>query len=308
MAKIKISKVAKDLNVALPTVIEFLRKKNITIDDNPNARIEDDIVEILANEFRSDKDQKSKSEQLSSERQKEKAKPAPKEAPAPVEEIVLPIEPAIAPKIVGKIDINNVGKSTPKEPEKVVEEKQPKKEEPKAKEVVAETKTKEAPKKPVQPAPKKQQEPKAIVKDEKPVKPEPIKEVEVSQPKEDQEEEIFTMSRPTATPTINVVGKIDLSAINQQTRPKKKTKEEKRKERLAKDNAAQQNNAAAQNGDRKKRKRIMGKEKIDIEKIYNEIYKEAKDAYYTKEPFTIYPEVEGIDFDVENAKLLINPT
>lgn len=266
MAKIKISKVAKDLNVALPTVIEFLRKKNITIDDNPNARIEDDIVEILANEFRSDKDQKSKSEQLSSERQKEKAKPAPKEAPAPAEEIVLPIEPAIAPKIVGKIDINNVGKSTPKEPEKVVEEKQPKKEEPKAKEVVAETKTKEAPKKPVQPAPKKQQEPKAIVKDEKPVKPEPIKEVEVSQPKEDQEEEIFTMSRPTATPTINVVGKIDLSAINQQTRPKKKTKEEKRKERLAKDNAAQQNNAAAQNGDRKKRKRIMGKEKIDIEK------------------------------------------
>lgn len=266
MAKIKISKVAKDLNVALPTVIEFLRKKNITIDDNPNARIEDDIVEILANEFRSDKDQKSKSEQLSSERQKEKAKPAPKEAPAPVEEIVLPIEPAIAPKIVGKIDINNVGKSTSKEPEKVVEEKQPKKEEPKAKEVVAETKTKEAPKKPVQPAPKKQQEPKAIVKDEKPVKPEPIKEVEVSQPKEDQEEEIFTMSRPTATPTINVVGKIDLSAINQQTRPKKKTKEEKRKERLAKDNAAQQNNAAAQNGDRKKRKRIMGKEKIDIEK------------------------------------------
>ncbi len=266
MAKIKISKVAKDLNVALPTVIEFLRKKNITIDDNPNARIEDDIVEILANEFRSDKDQKSKSEQLSSERQKEKAKPAPKEAPAPVEEIVLPIEPAIAPKIVGKIDINNVGKSTPKEPEKVVEEKQPKKEEPKAKEVVAETKTKEVPKKPVQPAPKKQQEPKAIVKDEKPVKPEPIKEVEVSQPKEDQEEEIFTMSRPTATPTINVVGKIDLSAINQQTRPKKKTKEEKRKERLAKDNAAQQSNAAAQNGDRKKRKRIMGKEKIDIEK------------------------------------------
>lgn len=266
MAKIKISKVAKDLNVALPTVIEFLRKKNITIDDNPNARIEDDIVEILANEFRSDKDQKSKSEQLSSERQKEKAKPAPKEAPAPVEEIVLPIEPAIAPKIVGKIDINNVGKSTPKEPEKVVEEKQPKKEEPKAKEVVAETKTKEAPKKPVQPAPKKQQEPKAIVKNEKPVKPEPIKEVEVSQPKEDQEEEIFTMSRPTATPTINVVGKIDLSAINQQTRPKKKTKEEKRKERLAKDNAAQQSNAAAQNGDRKKRKRIMGKEKIDIEK------------------------------------------
>lgn len=46
-------------------------------------------------------------------------------------------------------------------------------------------------------------------------------------------------------------------------------------------------------------------EKIDIEKIHQEVYKEVKDAYYTKEPFTIYPEVEGIDFDIENAKLLL---
>ena len=46
MAKTKISKVAKDLNVALPTVIEFLRKKDITIDDNPNTRVEDDIVAV----------------------------------------------------------------------------------------------------------------------------------------------------------------------------------------------------------------------------------------------------------------------
>ena len=41
---------------------------------------------------------------------------------------------------------------------------------------------------------------------------------------------------------------------------------------------------------------------IDIDKIHSEIYKEAKDAYYTKDPFTVYPEVEGIDFDVEKAK------
>ncbi len=39
MAKTKISKVAKDLNVSVPTVIEFLRTKNIEIDDNPNTRI-----------------------------------------------------------------------------------------------------------------------------------------------------------------------------------------------------------------------------------------------------------------------------
>ena len=46
-------------------------------------------------------------------------------------------------------------------------------------------------------------------------------------------------------------------------------------------------------------------EPIDIEKIHQEVYKEAKDAYYTKEPFAIYPEVEGIDFDVEAAKELL---
>lgn len=44
---------------------------------------------------------------------------------------------------------------------------------------------------------------------------------------------------------------------------------------------------------------------IDIDKIHEEIYTEAKDAYYTKEPFTIYPEVEGIDFDVDAARELL---
>lgn len=46
-------------------------------------------------------------------------------------------------------------------------------------------------------------------------------------------------------------------------------------------------------------------EKIDIEVIHKEVYKKVQDAYYTKEPFTIYPESEGIDFDVENAKVLL---
>ena len=46
-------------------------------------------------------------------------------------------------------------------------------------------------------------------------------------------------------------------------------------------------------------------EKIDIEKIHNEVYKEVQDAYYTKEPFTIHPEVEGVDFNVDEAKSLL---
>ena len=270
MAKTKISKIAKDLNVSVSTAIEFLRKKNITVEDNPNARIEDDAVNILINEFRSDKDQKIKSEQFSSERQKEKTKPAQKEATKPVEEITLSVEPAAQPKIVGKIDINNIGKPAAKAPEKV---ELPKKEEAKAPE---QPKVKVAPEKKPQPKVEKKEAPKAqpapaVAKEKvEPAKVEPKQEVATPQPQE-KEEEIFTMSRPTVTPTINVVGKIDLSAINQQTRPKKKTKEEKRKERLAKDNASQQNNGNAQNGDRKKRKRIVSKEKIDIEKAGQQV-------------------------------------
>ena len=46
-------------------------------------------------------------------------------------------------------------------------------------------------------------------------------------------------------------------------------------------------------------------EPIDIDKIHEEVYTEVQDAYYTKDPFTVYPEVKGIDFDVEVARELL---
>ena len=47
-------------------------------------------------------------------------------------------------------------------------------------------------------------------------------------------------------------------------------------------------------------------EDIDIDEIHKEIYKEAKDAYYEKEPFKVYSEVIGVDFDVDKAKDMIS--
>ena len=38
--------------------------------------------------------------------------------------------------------------------------------------------------------------------------------------------------------------------------------------------------------------------KINIEKIYEEVHKEAKDAYYTQNPFSVYPSENGIDFAI----------
>ena len=46
-------------------------------------------------------------------------------------------------------------------------------------------------------------------------------------------------------------------------------------------------------------------EEIDVDKIHEEVYKKVQDAYYTKEPFTVYPEEEGIDFDVEATKSML---
>ena len=72
---------------------------------------------------------------------------------------------------------------------------------------------------------------------------------------------IFTLkSEQNNAPGIKVMGKIDLSTINQNTRPKKKSKEEKRKER---------ENKGQQGGERRKRNRINS-ERVDINAAANQ--------------------------------------
>ena len=318
MARTKISKIAKDLNISLSTAVEFLRKKDITVDDNPNARVEDDVVDILVKEFKSDQDLKTKSEKFSNERQqqREKARPA---KPAEPEEIRLTSE-INKPRILGKIELDSKGNPTsPKiveptpapapvaapapapaaaatevkpapAPEKPAEtpapapvaEKQPAeqpavKPEP-AKPAPAAPVKAEAPAAPAKPAaPAQAPAPRAEKPAPAPVKetpapapaatpaPAPAKEAPAPESKP-AEPEVFTLGIPKDRPTINVVGKIDLSAINQTTRPKKKTKEERRNERLAKAREGQGGN----NAERQKRKRIGSKEKVDIEKTARE--------------------------------------
>lgn len=93
------------------------------------------------------------------------------------------------------------------------------------------------------------------------------KDTEVKQESEtpSSEAKVFTLrSEQKLTPKVNVLGKIDLSTLNQSTRPKKKTKEERRKEREDKGQTANANTAhSAANGERKKRQRI-NKDRVDI--------------------------------------------
>ncbi len=297
MAKTKISKVAKDLNVALPTVVEFLRKKNITVDDNPNARIEEDVYELLVHEFKNDKDLKHRSSQIASERQEARARMTPKEkeTPKPKDEEEKLFAERPKPKILGKIDLDSKGNPVAKTPEPAPVAEKPESapvQEPKQ-EPVAEKPAEPVPAPAVEkPAEKPVQKPEPVA--EKPAEPAPAPAVEkpvekpapapVQEPKKTAPEAETKTETPEATAPaagevfrlpadkapglqLNVVGKIDLSAINQSTRPKKKTKEERRAERNGKAGAPGTQGAAANaGGDRRKRKRINGKEKVDIEK------------------------------------------
>ena len=272
---VKIGKVAKELNVGTQSIIDFLSKNGVTVDSNPNTRISDEQYEKLVKAFKSDRDTKIKSEGYLKERQKEK-KVAKEEAK--VEEIKTTTEPVQAPKVLGKIDLTQAGKPQPKKeaPKQKVEEKpavEKTKEAPKAeapKPAVA-----EKPKATEEKAPVAKPQPNPVKEAPKPVVAVPAEKKAEPAPAIESEDKVFTLSTPALPNTPKVIGKIDLSAINQQTRPKKKTREEKRNERIAKEKSLQAARTAAsgETGDRKKRKRI-GKEKIDIEKSAKQISNE----------------------------------
>ena len=101
-------------------------------------------------------------------------------------------------------------------------------------------------------------------------KPNAVKVAEVTQPSKDAKKgtEIFrtkTETRIDDTPKVTVLGKIDLSAINSSTRPKKKSRAERQRERQRQQNGG--NNANANN--RGKRERINNN-KVDINAAANQ--------------------------------------
>ena len=250
---IKISKVAKDLNVGISTLVEFLQKNNQNVEDNLNTRITDEQYEMLVRAFKNDKDLKSKSDKYSSDRHKEKAKPAPAPHVAPKEEIKTVVVPQ--PKVVGKINLDEINKP------KVVETPKPQKTEEKPVEKPVE----KVPVKPAaEPAPAKAEP--AATPAKAPEAPKPAPEININKGLQVNTEtnEIKTVVETISAPKI--IGKINLDELNQQTRPKKKTKEEKRRERLANKG----NNGNAEGAEQKKKRKRIGKEKVDIENSSNQ--------------------------------------
>jgi translation initiation factor IF-2 len=156
---IRLSKAASELNVGLPTLIEFLASKGISIDSNPNSKLDPDHYGLLRAEFAADqtlKEQaknivsKEKKESISLKDTREEEVSSPKNAELEEEinldEIkrkVLAPEPTI--NVVGKIDLDLL-----KPKQKVEEAKEPPKEELKtqAAEPTVENSTPEEPQQP----------------------------------------------------------------------------------------------------------------------------------------------------------------
>src|SRR5690554_874186 len=68
----RLSKVARELNVGITTLVEFLKTKDIEVDPNPNTKLEAEHYAILSEEFADDQSLKEEAEKTALKREKRK--------------------------------------------------------------------------------------------------------------------------------------------------------------------------------------------------------------------------------------------
>jgi translation initiation factor IF-2 len=247
----RLSKIARELNVGISTIVDFLHKKGVKIDSDPNAKITAEQHELLLKEFSTDLNAKKESEKLNLRNKRDKLETvslndmshdAEPEVQDDEDEVLIkdlratgahhepevekPVEKEpIRLNVLGKIDIEKFS-STKKQPVKKEEKETP---------VIPEVKE------PVVTPP---------VEISKPVQPDGKPEVIITQVVVPEKEEIVTIIdeevflRPEIKDVeVKVVGRIDLDSMNQRTRPAKKTREQLEKERKGR-NASQQKEPA----------------------------------------------------------------
>ena len=301
--------------MGVSTLVEFLHKKGFAdITEDLNQKLTDEEYNLLVAEYSQDKTIREEANRFLQDRMSRKTapeEPVQEEKPAKKEpemvETVIPEESVIKFKTVGKIDLGKDKTEAKEEPKP--EPVEPKKAEPKKAEPKPAEPVKKEPEVKVEPKkvePKKEIQPKVEPVKAEPVKVEPVVEPKIEEapvkaaepvavaapapePETPKEETVFKLQTPqNGGLNIKTVGKIDLTAINQSTRPKKKSKEEKKKEREAKELQRQQQRQQfkeslmkeikpgekSQDGDapRKKNRVRIGGEKVDLTKAdsYNQ--------------------------------------
>ncbi|MBF1595307.1 MAG: translation initiation factor IF-2 [Prevotella sp.] len=276
---IRLNKAIRELNIGLQTAVEFLEKKPELgeVKNELNFKLSEGQYKALVDAFNNDKEVKKDAAKLLQKKTKEKKsaaehkgeavmkaerqqykpvgkmdldqlnKPAAKKAAAPVENKPTPaaaVEPAEEKKKVEKHDASKKPAVNKEEAKPVA----PKVEKPV--EAKAESKKKESP------------VAKAEVKAEPAATNTPAEPATAEEKKDNGLFQTKNEKKILNTPKVNVLGKIDLSTLNQSTRPKKKSKEERRKEREEK--------AGQGNGQGKKKRVRINKERVDINAAANQ--------------------------------------
>ena len=265
--------------------MEFLEKKPELgeVKSDLNFKLSEEQYKALVGAFKNDQEVKKDAAKLFQKKPKEKKSSGNNHK---AEAILDSGRPKYKP--VGKIDLDQLNKPTAKKSvapteeksapeaaaavspakENVVKEQPSTVEKPIVKEEKksVELKVEEPVKAPVE---KKPEAPKAEApKKEAPVvktETEPVVKEEPVVEDKKQEDGLFQTKNEKKmlnTPKVNVLGKIDLSSLNQSTRPKKKSKEERRKEREEK--------AGQNNGQGKKKRVRINKERVDINAAANQ--------------------------------------
>ena len=246
---IRLNTALRELNIGRQTAVDFLTKKPELgeVKDDLSFKLNEAQYQALVEAFKQDAAVRNEAEKLFQKKPKEKKRtPEAKDNRA---ESLLESSNQQVYKPMGKIDLDSIGKAPSAKKSAAPEEK-------KAPEVKAAAVSPEPEKKVKAPKPVA---PKSEPKVEKPV--EAPKEAAVEKPvaEEKDGDAIFTLKSEKKilnSPKVNVLGKIDLDALNQSTRPKKKSKEEKRKEREEK--------ATTQHGGERKKRVRINKERVDI--------------------------------------------
>ncbi len=273
----KISKLAKELNVSVSTAADFLRKNGVEVAaDALNARIDERAVAMLQKEFSKDASVKAR---IDKEREVKRAAAAKDRA----EEIAA--EEAAARKAAAEKAAREKAAKEAADARAKAEAEAEARLRAQAEAEAAARRAAEARAKAEADAARRAAAEKAAnekaanekknneITNGQQQKPQPNPQ---NKPQSEEVNKINIDHVETVvpeTPQLRVVGKIDLNAINQSTRPKKKSKEDRRKERIEKSraqNGQAQPGSQAAGSDRRKRTRI-GKEKIDVEKAGQQV-------------------------------------
>lgn len=262
---IRLNKAISELNIGLQTAVDFLEKRPELgeVKNELSFKLKEEQYNALVSAFKGDKEVRTQAEKLLRKPEKKKQEKAAAKKPT---QAVTPGDSIIAKKEIkplGKIELPAKGKNAPAAKEEKAAQQTPETKPAETKQPKEEVK-KEAEKPVEAPAPKPVEEP---VKASEATAAEPEKPQTAAT---ESKTELFTLRSDRKTVVRpNVIGTIDLSAINQNTRPKKKSKEERRRER---------DDKAAQNSTEKKKRTRIGKERVDINDAANQPGKNTKNG------------------------------